>query len=105
MQAIITKYHGPTNTRGSRISAKCAAGTIYVPFNHSLNPEQNHRHAADMLTKKMGWAVEGSKTHIPGLRLTGGEMPDNKGNAYVLTCKHWDGQEGADWRDRIGEEG
>lgn len=28
MQAIETRYHGPTNTRGARVSARCEAGRI-----------------------------------------------------------------------------
>ena len=55
MQAFITKYHGPTNTRGSRISAKCAAGTIYMSYRHELDIEENHIAAAEILRAKLGW--------------------------------------------------
>lgn len=55
MQAIRTKYHGPTNTRGSRISAKCGAGSISVSYDYALNIDGNHRAACDALVKKLGW--------------------------------------------------
>lgn len=55
MQAIRTKYHGPTNTKGSRISAQCEAGRIYVSYDYALNIEDNHKAACDALVKKLGW--------------------------------------------------
>ena len=55
MQTIRTKYHGPTNSKGSRISAECEAGRIYVPYNHALDAEGNHKVAAQVLLVKMGW--------------------------------------------------
>ena len=55
MQAIRTKFHGPTNSKGSRVSAKCEAKTIYVSWDHSLNSEQNHKAAAEKLRSVMGW--------------------------------------------------
>lgn len=55
MQAIRTRYHGATNTRGSRISAQCEAGRIYVPYNYSLNAFGNHADAAVTLLRKLGW--------------------------------------------------
>lgn len=57
MQAIRTKYHGATNTRGSRISAKCEAKTIYVSFNHVLDTEGNHKAACIALKEIMNWAA------------------------------------------------
>ena len=55
MQAIRTKYHGPTNTRGSRISAQCEAGRVYVPYDHALSIDGNHKAACDALLDRMGW--------------------------------------------------
>lgn len=54
-QAIETKYHGPTNTRGSRISAKADPGTIYVPYDHALDIAENHAAAAHAYAHKYGW--------------------------------------------------
>lgn len=59
MQAIITKYLVPTNNRNARISARCEAGTIVVPYNHSLGGEENHETAARVLIRKLGWPQHG----------------------------------------------
>ena len=55
MQAITTKFIGPTNTRGSRIKASAYAGTITVAYDHSLNNDENHCVAAVALCEKIGW--------------------------------------------------
>ena len=44
---IRTRYHGPTNARGSRISATTISGQrVYVPYDHALSTEENHDTAA-----------------------------------------------------------
>lgn len=55
MQAIQTRYFGPSNVRGSRIKATCAATSITVGYDHALNSEKNHEAAAIALIAKMGW--------------------------------------------------
>ena len=57
-QAIKTSYVGPTNTRGARITAKCAAKKITVPYNHALNCDENHAAAANQLVQLLGWTPE-----------------------------------------------
>lgn len=57
-QAIVTRYHGPTNTKGARISATASAGRVYVPYDHALNADGNHEAAATALCAKFGWAGE-----------------------------------------------
>jgi hypothetical protein len=74
-QAIVTKYIGPTNYRGSRIVAKAAAGRIYVSYDHALNIEDNHTAAAEALANKFGWAGW----------WRGGGMPSGDGNVYVCS--------------------
>jgi hypothetical protein len=54
-QAILTRYHGATNFRGSRISATCAAARVYFSYDHALNPDGNHEAAARMLAEKLEW--------------------------------------------------
>lgn len=56
MQAIRTRYHGPTNNRGSRIVAKCEAGSLSMPFDYSLNHEGNHAKAARLFVERLGWS-------------------------------------------------
>ena len=75
-QAIITKYIGPTNIRGSRIKATADAGSITLSYDDALNSQANHNRAARALAVKFGWV---------GNWRCGG-MPNNKGNCYV--CSH-----------------
>ena len=61
MQAIETRYLGPTNTRGSRIVATTHSAVsrypvrLTVPFDHTLSTEAGHRKAAEALKAKLGW--------------------------------------------------
>jgi len=71
MKAILTKYHGPTNTRGSKISASDEDGNrIIISYPYELSGEAVHRKAADALCEKMGWQG----------RLVGGSLK----NGYVF---------------------
>ena len=54
-QAIETRYLGPTNTKGGRIKATAAAGSVIVPYAHELSAANAHKAAADALIAKMGW--------------------------------------------------
>ena len=57
MKAILTKYVGPTNTRGSRIVAwDCDNNRVSIPYPHGLNSEDGHRKAAEALRDKMKWS-------------------------------------------------
>lgn len=60
-QAIITKYHGPTERRGSRISATAGSGhgRVVIPLDPRWTNEQAHREAAEALQAKMGRGWEG----------------------------------------------
>lgn len=56
MKAIRTKYHGPGNVRGSRISATDDDGNrVTIPYPHQLNSEDGHLLAARTLCRKMNW--------------------------------------------------
>lgn len=56
MKSIETTYHGPTNSRGSRIIATdCGDHRLTVAHNSALNSEPNHAAAAVELCKKLGW--------------------------------------------------
>ena len=59
MQAIVTKYIGPTNTKGARIKAIAAGGSVTVPFDYEGN---EHEIAAKALCAKFGWPWD----HISG---------------------------------------
>ena len=49
MQAIRTRYFSASDTKGSRIQAKCSGGSIYVSYDHELDHEDNHRSACRAL--------------------------------------------------------
>ena len=51
-QAIITKYIGPTNTRGARIKASCQRGSITIAWYYALNADENHAEAKNALVEK-----------------------------------------------------
>lgn len=59
MVAILTKYIGPTNHRGSRVKAYTDQGrhstSVTISWDDALNPDQNHRMAALTLAEKMAW--------------------------------------------------
>jgi hypothetical protein len=56
MQAIITKYHGPGNVKGSRFIATSGSGLrVVVSYDYALDVEENHRAAAQALCDKLSW--------------------------------------------------
>lgn len=75
MQAIQTRFFGPTNTRGARIKAFSEAFPrgVTVSWDHALNSEDNHNAAARAFIVAHEWY---------GTWLRGGS-PDSKGNVYV----------------------
>lgn len=73
MQAIVTKYHGPTDHRGSRVTARAQAGRVTVHWDHALDSQANHDAAALALCRKFDWRGT----------LAEGALPDGTGNAYV----------------------
>lgn len=73
MQAIITKYFGPTNSRGSRIKATCSAGSVTIDYPHELSGMDCHAKAAYALLAKLQW----------GYKLMGGQLPSGD-YAFVL---------------------
>ena len=75
MQAIIVKYFGAGNVRGSRWVAKAKGGSVTVPYDHALNADDNAEAAAVALCKKLGWDFE----------LAGGTLPDGSRVFVLLT--------------------
>jgi hypothetical protein len=55
MRAILCTYHGPTDSRGSRITASSDTCRVSVPYPHELSGQACYRVAAEALAKKMGW--------------------------------------------------
>ena len=80
MQAIQTRYLSPTNSRGARIKATCAAGSITIEYPHELSGQTVHRKAAEALVSKLGWV----DPHYSGL--LGGCLP-NGDYCFVFNSK------------------
>jgi len=74
MQAITTKYIGPSNIKGSRVKAQCQAGSVTLGWDDSLNSDQNHTLAAQTLARKLGWTY--GTWH-------GGGLPNGDGCVFV----------------------
>jgi len=55
-QAIVTKFLSPTNTKGTRIKATCAAGSLTLNWEYEESSEENHRLAAQKLRDRLGWS-------------------------------------------------
>lgn len=56
MKAIVVKYHGPTNTKGSRYSATAeGVARLYMSKDYSLNSDECKHEAAKKLCTKMCW--------------------------------------------------
>lgn len=74
MQAILVKYLGPTNFRGSRYKATAQAGSITLDADPRLGLEENAKRAADALRKKLGWTDAESRAY--GKEWVHGYLPD-----------------------------
>lgn len=57
MTAIETKFHGPTNKRGARVSATALATRqrVSIAYEHGANHDDAHKLALKALVDKMGW--------------------------------------------------
>ncbi len=76
MQAIVTKYLPPTNTRGARIKATAEAGSVTIPFPYDINGQAAHQVAAQALADRFDW----------GRKYLGGSLPGGAG--YVFVAVH-----------------
>jgi hypothetical protein len=80
-QSIATKYHGPTNTRGSRCKATSSSGlSLTVEWDDQLNSDDNHLAAAKALALKLGW--RGS--WVAGCTPTGCVFVNNDGDGFTI---------------------
>ena len=75
-QAILVKYLGPTDYRGSRWKATAAAGSITLGYDHALNTTDNAATAARALCDKFQW---------DGAALQGGQLASGD---YVFTVSY-----------------
>lgn len=81
MQALITKFLAPTNTKGSRVKVTGWLNSAIYAWDYSLSVEENHANAArhyvyELNKERQGdfqWSVVG-----------GGRMPDDSGYAFLI---------------------
>ena len=90
MQAIITHYVPPTNTRSPRIKASCARGSIFVSYPHELSGSEVHVYAAQQLVNKFiaedlkQYGTPANKNPWGKARVTG-QLPSGD-EAHVFTA-------------------
>ncbi len=66
MQAIVTKYLGPTEYRGSRIRAAAEAGSLTIDYpSEARAGEDAHRVAAEALRDRLGWTGDLAAGYLP----------------------------------------
>lgn len=53
LKAIVTKHHATTAKTGPRVSARCSAGKIFLPWDKNISREDNFRAAAIALCAKL----------------------------------------------------
>ena len=77
MKAILVKYLGPTNTRGTRLKASDLDGNaVTIPYPYALPRGEGKAHAARLLCAKMQW---------DSTNLVEGEIKD--GTVFVFDCR------------------
>lgn len=82
MQAIICKFLPATNTKGYRVKAQCAAGSITIDQPSDKDGQQAARVAAEALIQKLGWTDENGYHDQEWL---GGCLPSGD---YVFICNN-----------------
>ena len=84
MTGIETRYHGPTNFKGARISARFNGHRVYVSYLHERSGENAHRVAVAAMLKtlvgKATWLDEVTEWLFV-------ESLDGKGYVYVPRIK------------------
>ena len=80
MQAILTKYHGPTNTRPSRVSATWGKHRVYVSWDHGLDTIENHAQAVRAMRTKITTA---RMADASGMVFIPAESPNGSGYVWV----------------------
>lgn len=86
MKAIITRFYGPSATRGARIVARTDAEILRLPgtsrfvfpYEHGMDAEANHAAAAGALLVKLG---------IHHKRLISAELPGKHGERVHIVVR------------------
>lgn len=81
MQAITTKYLGPTDTKGSRIKVSSYCGSKTYSYDHSENCP--HDAAFESFMKEVINELS-TKSGVTFKLAAKGGLPDGKGVAYIV---------------------
>ena len=73
---IVTKYHGPTNHRGARVSAHSFSKRAWVSWDGSVDVPENHERAVRELCKALGVECDGAT-------FARAEAHDSTGYVYI----------------------
>jgi len=65
VETIITKYHGPTETKGARFIARCSEGSAVVSRDYAVRRDVDHARAAEKLARKLGWHGRWIGAYLP----------------------------------------
>lgn len=84
MQAIQTKFLGPTNTRGSRFKATCWLTSFTMSRDYSASVEENHAAAIEALVCKLNnERITKGNSRLWQVVATG-ESVDGKGKTAII---------------------
>jgi hypothetical protein len=79
MQAIITKYIGPSNTKGARIKAIASAGSVTISYDHNQDHDEPFRAGAQALCAKFGWEFNHCNGGLPDGSMVWVQLPKKRG--------------------------
>lgn len=85
MQAITTKYAGPTNNRGARVLAKSWIKNKARFWQYDESLEVNHRRAAEELVDAINAdRMKAGHDDYVWMIIASGNLPDNSGSAFII---------------------
>lgn len=71
MKALVTRYHGPTNTKGARISVRAeGCKPVFYSFDYAAKDEGGRFDAAQSYADAMGWGKVISRGAMPNGDIT-----------------------------------
>lgn len=86
-QVIVTKFCGPTKTKGSHIQVKSWLKTSYVGWDHSLNGGENHTAAVEHVLHEMN-KERSSFDFVTSWAITDvGSMPTGSGYGFIINLE------------------
>lgn len=81
MQAIVTSYVPPTNTKPQRIKVTTVIGSKLYKWDHGIDAHANHKAVAVQHAKNLGWVKSGDQIVFGG-------NPKDSGYTAVIVCDY-----------------